>query len=422
MATTLSMAASAANLTELYVIGDAGPVVNGTALGSWTIDSPVTVSASDGCFTINCTNLTTTSQLSISTVRTADPDAGKDIWQNWDGNRVCPPAALSNSNINLTLEIDPALHNLMTVPYAGDWRIVISLDLSTILVSPLTYTIKGDNIAVSVQSTKFSEEDGAFWLDIPEGTVTADVTWLNFVFGDWAMSWGPLALPVNQDGTAQAWQLSPTWVDGTRLSVGYHGTVMFIPGSPIAENAVAIFFPETVEHKQPVQPEADYYLVGDNIGWGAANEYKFSKTGDAYWLDITPEMSAFKGTLANLNIIKDGKWDAWWGLATKPIAANEETAWTWQANGSGNALDADQSYTGTIKLIPPVYAVAGSKATVTMYDTIIKHDISTSVSELADENAMPEYYTLEGIRVPNPTPGNIYIVRKGSKVTKTIIK
>lgn len=36
----------------------------------------------------------------------------------------------------------------------------------------------------------------------------------------------------------------------------------------------------------------------------------------------------------------------------------------------------------------------------------------------ADIYAPEEYYTLQGIKVTNPEPGNIYIVRQGSKAKK----
>ncbi|MCC8036662.1 MAG: hypothetical protein LIP02_00775 [Bacteroidales bacterium] len=39
-----------------------------------------------------------------------------------------------------------------------------------------------------------------------------------------------------------------------------------------------------------------------------------------------------------------------------------------------------------------------------------------------DQNAPVEYYNLQGIRVANPTPGQIYIRRQGNTVTKIIIK
>lgn len=39
-----------------------------------------------------------------------------------------------------------------------------------------------------------------------------------------------------------------------------------------------------------------------------------------------------------------------------------------------------------------------------------------------DKNAAVEYFNLQGVRVSNPVSGNLYIVRQGDKVTKTVVR
>ena len=39
-----------------------------------------------------------------------------------------------------------------------------------------------------------------------------------------------------------------------------------------------------------------------------------------------------------------------------------------------------------------------------------------------DANAPTEYYNLQGIRIPRPTSPGIYIIKKGNKASKTIIR
>ena len=39
-----------------------------------------------------------------------------------------------------------------------------------------------------------------------------------------------------------------------------------------------------------------------------------------------------------------------------------------------------------------------------------------------DENAPVEYYNLQGVRVENPAPGQLYIKRQGSKATKVLFR
>ena len=46
---------------------------------------------------------------------------------------------------------------------------------------------------------------------------------------------------------------------------------------------------------------------------------------------------------------------------------------------------------------------------------------ANSVDEIAVENAAPEYYSLQGVRVANPTPG-IYVCKKGNKVSKVVVR
>ena len=57
-----------------------------------------------------------------------------------------------------------------------------------------------------------------------------------------------------------------------------------------------------------------------------------------------------------------------------------------------------------------------------MYTEIKEHKsepVSTDIETvLTDEDATPEYFTLQGLRVGSPQQGQIYIVRQGSKVSK----
>lgn len=46
-------------------------------------------------------------------------------------------------------------------------------------------------------------------------------------------------------------------------------------------------------------------------------------------------------------------------------------------------------------------------------------DIET---EDVDADAAPEYFNLQGIRVAEPQAGQVYIVRRGAKTTKELVK
>ncbi|MDE6806334.1 MAG: starch-binding protein, partial [Muribaculaceae bacterium] len=45
----------------------------------------------------------------------------------------------------------------------------------------------------------------------------------------------------------------------------------------------------------------------------------------------------------------------------------------------------------------------------------------TAVETIETDELEPEFYTLQGVRVMNPTPG-IYIVRRGNKTSKAVVR
>lgn len=49
-------------------------------------------------------------------------------------------------------------------------------------------------------------------------------------------------------------------------------------------------------------------------------------------------------------------------------------------------------------------------------------EVSALIDGMADDNATPVYYNLQGMRVNNPVNGNVYIVKRGNKVAKQIIR
>ena len=171
------------------------------------------------------------------------------------------------------------------------------------------------------------------------------------------------------------------------------------------------------------RPLDEVHLLGDApIGWSPLDEYKFENEEGTkvFWLDI-PQDKAIAGPIKNLNIILNGSWDTWWGGATKPLVFNEPQMWIWGANAEVGdcVIPAGTSYWGTIRFVRPFL---GETAEVTMYTEIVPHKtetVSTGIEALlTDEDATPEYFTLQGLRVGSPQQGQIYIVRQGSKVSK----
>lgn len=78
-------------------------------------------------------------------------------------------------------------------------------------------------------------------------------------------------------------------------------------------------------------------------------------------------------------------------------------------------------YTDVDMLSQRGFAVKGQNATLVKVEARVKGASQNSIGEVgADEDAPAEIYTLQGVRVGEMTPGRVYIVRRGSKVTKVI--
>lgn len=62
------------------------------------------------------------------------------------------------------------------------------------------------------------------------------------------------------------------------------------------------------------------------------------------------------------------------------------------------------------------------KEAITVFDYYIGIGAESGIKDIegVDENAPAEYYNLQGVKVANPTPGQLYIVKQGSKVSKVI--
>ncbi len=73
------------------------------------------------------------------------------------------------------------------------------------------------------------------------------------------------------------------------------------------------------------------------------------------------------------------------------------------------------SETGTIAVPAGGYAVYGT------LDLSGVESIPVDATAATDSDTTATYYNLQGIQVTNPTPGGIYIVRRGGKVTKEIV-
>lgn len=292
----VSMSATA-QATTLYIAGPAATKINGQALNDWDLSNPLEIEAENGYFTLDCQDVTQYG-FAISDMKTTE-------WGEWAAHRYAPSAAFTKADLGKEVQLyGPGTEDFRPL-WVGDWKLVISEDLSTVTVT----------------------------------TSSPDPT--------------------------------------------------------------------------------TYHLVG-SFGWGADDKYQFEPedgVDNVYWLDITTPLTSEK-----VNIIRNKGWDQWWASSAAPIAIGETAnEWIWQTNPTGEALN---NYTGTMRLELPAAITNGCSVYVTCYPTIRQH-VSGTQSGIKENiityDAPAEYFNLQGVKITNPQKG-IYIVRRGNKVTKEVIR
>lgn len=295
----------AQDVTTLYVAGCEGTVINGQTLGAWDIANPLDVEAKDGYFVLDCKNVQQYG-FGISDLKTSD-------WAVWPSHIYGPSATYTKADLGKELPLyGPGAANFQPL-WPGDWKLVISQDLSTVTVT----------------------------------TTTA-------------------------------------------------------------------------------APASTYHLVGSFNEYACQDNYQFEAedgVDNVFWLDITTPL-----TSSILNILRNKGWAEWWTPETTPLSVGETAnTWLWHddwLDKSNPRADALTDYTGTMRLEVPDDITNGCSVAVTCYPDIREHKSTPStglVENMITEDAPAEYFSLQGIKALNPGKG-IYIVRRGNKVTKEVIR
>ena len=298
----VSLGVQAQEVTTLYVAGVEGTVINGQTIGAWDIANPLEVEATDGYFVLDCQNVQQYG-FGISDLKTSE-------WAVWPQHRYAPSAAFTKADIGKKVTLyGPGAEDFKPL-WPGDWKLVISQDLSTVTVTTTT------------------------------------------------------------------------------------------PGS-------------------------SYNLVGSFNEYACQDNYQFEAedgVDNVFWLDITTPL-----TSTILNILRNKGWSEWWTPETTPLLVGETAnTWLWHDDwlDKSNPRDAALTdYTGTMRLVVPDDITNGCSVAVTCYPDIREHKSTSAglVENMITEDAPAEYFSLQGIRTLNPGKG-IYIVRRGNRVTKEVIR
>ena len=289
-------------VTTLYVAGVEGTVINGQTIGAWDIANPLEVEATDGYFVLDCKNVQQYG-FGISDLKTSE-------WAVWPQHRYAPSAAFTKADIGKEVTLyGPGAEDFKPL-WPGDWKLVISQDLSTVTVTTTT------------------------------------------------------------------------------------------PGS-------------------------SYNLVGSFNEYACQDNYQFEAedgVDNVFWLDITTPL-----TSTILNILRNKGWSEWWTPETTPLLVGETAnTWLWHDDwlDKSNPRDAALTdYTGTMRLVVPDDITNGCSVAVTCYPDFREHkSIPTGiVLHRTEYGEHPEYFNLQGMKVETPRNG-IYVVRRGNKVTKELIR
>lgn len=159
-------------------------------------------------------------------------------------------------------------------------------------------------------------------------------------------------------------------------------------------------------------PEKLFVLGNLSIGsWDPTKGVELTKNGSIFEGDVAMEGGYFSFTEA---LSTDGDWSKLgqrYGATTRDQETHLNTALTFQKGENAFNIVDYTEYPQTVHFV-----VNFDEMTVTI-------STATGVEDVAIDAAAPaEYYNLQGIRVAQPEAGKLYIVKKGDKVSKTLVK
>lgn len=192
-----------------------------------------------------------------------------------------------------------------------------------------------------------------------------------------------------------------------------------------------IFTSAGIPTPTPQMPD-HVYVVGDLQGysWGTTIDHIKEMTKDAAAGTFTIDGITFEGAYGNTTCYfsfittpstteEEGKWDEV-NSGDRFGAATEGTTVT-----TGNTYDVTEYKVDVNASDAKSWAIApGTYKIVFNYkDMNMTIDTPTGIESVeADANVAAEYYTIMGVRVAEPKAGQIYIVKRGDKVSKMIMK
>ena len=143
-------------------------------------------------------------------------------------------------------------------------------------------------------------------------------------------------------------------------------------------------------------------------------------------LEVSTTAGSAQATVTVTSLENTSGFQLCWPDGCKSVNAGGSTSSSSTINATPQDLKIHKEVTIEEKGVLPteggsvkVKVVSGSETVEVTVKALLSG--SNAVGEnIADINAIPEYYTIQGIRVAEPQKGQLVIERKGSKVTKRI--
>ena len=348
-----------------------------------------------------------------------------------DGNQVEWLSATNASEATIVLDKAISVKNEGTNFRIGAGTYTFTLDPEA-----MTLTVTGEGETPTPPTTDFS----AWWVKLP-GTYNSWDTYNGgvqqtengiFKFTNVVLMPNSSAEEAGQfkicawNGTADVWYgvAGPVTL-GTPASFSEGGGNISITTitEGAAYNVTVNFNDYTIlvegegDNPNPPTPGGDYpdlYLVGSSYGnWTPSTDLpKFDRKENVYTLKLENGVDAGDYGWKVCN----GTWNFSFGCGevNTPLVDGDPV----EAFFGGENNNFMTTYSGPVYIIFTL--VEGSAQENSPTPSYIQLATTVGVEGIAADKAAAEYYTLQGVRVANPTAGQIYIVRQGAKATKVM--
>ena len=382
----------------LYITGP------GSELGDWDPANPAQFEFVDGEYVIT---LNEVSEFKISTV--------KGGWTEFNSGNLTATGVKHDATVPLTVNKDAA--NIV-LPWAGNWTLTVSADFTTLTAYSHTvpsfpaelYMVGHDNAWDPAKPQVITGEYGVYTLK-------------NFNFANNTIKFSKAKggwdtfnnAGINVNGTVQLNQ-------EVSITYGYCGDIK-LPAAGYYDVTIDLVSMTVLFEGSYA---ANIYALGNvtPTAWTTNVGAPLDHVGDGVYVGVITVANSGNGvgefTFVSVLSSTNGDWNT---INSQPrygaksdkllLKVDAETSATvdmtnnW-AGGTKNWTIAPGTYTMTVDIV-------NSKLTVELGDKVGVEDVVVDVVE-------PLYFNLQGVQVANPVAGNLYIVVRGNKVTKEIVR